>query len=259
MQELLRSDGGCALPCVWTLCPGVTDRASLRTFTDEVASLAHQDDVLVHSSNLGAADGGITFINIIDGTTRLSVVIDYFTSGNLLDHVAASITAILEEREAGEIVRSHVVYGNYLFRDRFWSYLLPQVLSSYGKPSQVLLLPVLYDPPLLTDSIMSLVLVYEDQGFLVEYFFPNGAEGDHFIGCPSQTGAIDIFTWSPDTERSLGDIAKLHSSDGLNELTVDYYKPIEEATSLTSDEFSEQFVLSENTNCLRTPKSLWPY
>ena len=259
IQDLLRTNGDCELPCLWTLCPGVTNWASLHAFTDQVAGMAHPDDVLVKSFDPGAIDGGATFIGIRRETTRLSVSLEHIMSGGTLDHLTAVVDATREEWESGELVRASTAYGDPRFREQFATFLMPSVLSSYGKPSQFLLLPVLYDPPLLIDSIMSLVLLYEDRGFLIEYVFPNGAEGDDFIGCPSETGAISIVTWSPETEPSLGDTAELLSAYGLNALSVDYYKPIEEATSLTSDEFYELLVAPEKSACLKTPRSLWPY
>ncbi|PKO11625.1 MAG: hypothetical protein CVU39_28240 [Chloroflexi bacterium HGW-Chloroflexi-10] len=101
------------------------------------------------------------------------------------------------------------------------------------------------------------MLLYSEQGFFVEYIFPKKAEGDHFAGCPSQTGYLYIVAWSLEKELSLPHLLEKKSGVGVNELSFPYYKSIEEATNLTNDEFYNMFTNLESTYCINTLESLW--
>ena len=70
---------------------------------------------------------------------------------------------------------------------------------------------------------------------------------DHYIGCPAQA-MINLKVWSPgDTDMAAESITYLE----------DYYSfPIEEAMSVSLDEFHEQF--QNPTQCLQTPIDIWP-
>jgi hypothetical protein len=175
-----------------------------------------------------------------------------------LNHIMADIVGI-HEQGVGADLESYPVYNDPYFRQQVEAYLLPQVLSHYGKPSDALVLPILYDAPTLVDSLFSLVLVYRSQRFLVEYIFPNGAAGEDYVACPSETGDITLFAWSPGSVPSLEDIAPQLSGLGMDELSVDYYRPIEEATSMTLDEFYHLYSSPAQSGCLETPSALWPY
>lgn len=259
LQGLLRSNGGCDLPCLWTLCPGLTDGGALRAFYDRLAGLAHPEDTVVKLLHPEAPDGGWASIDISQGSTRLSVNLVPSMSAGKLEYIRAGISAAKEERQGDEIVRAEAAYGNPLFRDEFYPFLLPQVLSRFGSPSEVLVLPILYDPPSLRDSIFSMVMLYRDHHFFVEYVLPNDAAGFDYRGCPSQTGHITLIAWSNQQDPTLADLARLNSGRGMNELNVDYYMPIDKAASLTVDGFHNLFANPDESACVRTARSLWPY
>lgn len=263
MLALFRTNGGCDLPCLFTLCPGVADRASLLAFTQEVTAMANANDMSVHLFDPSGTGTPLIQTSTIRGSTRLIVDIDLdpFLSRSVdsLDYLEVHIAASFEEQVGGEIVSAHTSYGNPLLGEVFRAFLLPQVLSKYGRPSEVLLLPILYDPPSLLDSVFSLVIVYQDEHFFLEYIFPNASSGSDFRACPGDTGEIHLVTWAPHQDPSLAELARLTPGPGLNELSVDYYKPVEEATSLTLNDFSLMFANDKGSSCLRTPKAMWPY
>jgi hypothetical protein len=44
---------------------------------------------------------------------------------------------------------------------------------------------------------------------------------------------------------------------GIGENSTDYFKPIEEATSMTVSKFLQTFKVTDNEICLETPIDLW--
>jgi len=149
------------------------------------------------------------------------------------------------------------LYGDTLFNQTFEYYLLPQMLSVYGKPSQVLLAPKPDDPD--PQDIewypFSVVLFYPDRGIFVEYVSPRETKESSYLGCPAKA-EISLAVWDPKTGLSLKNIIQ-YAGVEINEFNLDYFKPIEEATSMSLDEFYQKFKDSANTGCLETPKEIW--
>jgi hypothetical protein len=149
------------------------------------------------------------------------------------------------------------LYGDASFNKAFEYYSLPQILSNYGMPSQVLLAPF-PDDPIRTDvkwQPFSLVLLYPEKGIFVEYVSPRGTISNDFVGCPSKAH-ISLAVWSPESDMSLEYVIQKAGSE-INELNMDYFKPVEEATSMTLNEFYQKFKDPNNTACLETPMDFW--
>lgn len=149
------------------------------------------------------------------------------------------------------------IYGDTLFAQTFEYYMLPSILSTYGAPEQVSLATWQDDPdhPRIKTQPFSLVLFYPDQGFFVEYVTEREVIGNRYAGCPSKSH-IYLGTWDPKKVLSLPYVAQKAGSV-INELNTDYFQSVEDATSLTLDEFYNTFKNPENTTCLETSRDLW--
>lgn len=123
---------------------------------------------------------------------------------------------------------------------------MPGILSNYGPPSEVWLLPS-YGDPIANEEFnrtYSLYLVYEEQHFSVSYKMPKEVIGKNIVGCPWKAAYIDLGIWPPGYE-------SLISLEGT------LWKTIEEATSMTLDEFYQEFRDPANKNCIEAPSNLW--
>ena len=138
--------------------------------------------------------------------------------------------------------------------------MLPQVLSNYGQPSSVLLgvwredfLKAPYDP-------FSVVVVYSDLGFLIEYVAPSKLVGDYLQGCITEEVYLTLWSWDTDKDLSFAEVVSVKSIDeGFTTGSAEYFRPLEEATSMTLDEFHQIFKDPNNTQCLEFPVELsWP-
>ena len=255
--ELMHNNGGCKLPCFWNLSPGQTSWKSLQDFIVHSGETEAAEDIVIGSHNMGNS-GASTSINIFSNGTRISTSISYDQAQEKIKSIAAHFEAY-QEHGTGANLQSKVVFGNSTFIQLLGYYMLPNILSIYGEPDKVLIKPILYDAPYLVQDKFSLVLFFSERGFAVEYVFPLTKNNDGYVGCPMDSGYISIITWNPEHELSLAEIARRAIGNGMNELTIEYFKSLEEATSMTLDEFSQEFKIQEENKCLNTPLTIWPH
>ncbi len=150
------------------------------------------------------------------------------------------------------------LYGNISFIQVLQYYTLPQILLNYGPPSQVLIgtfrdapddYPNMFHP-------FSVVLFYQDLGLFAEYASQRETVGNDFVGCPAKA-YVRVSVWDPKAGLSLTDIVK-RGGDVINELNLDYFKPVDQATAMTLYQFYETFKDPKNTVCIKTRIDVWP-
>ena len=256
--DLLQNNGGCRLPCLWSLTPGETDPLTFDYFMSQFGNLV-SPDVYVSTSEFGEL-GGFTLI-LRENYVHIDVDLSYYKNKevNELDLLALRGYAMQERGKDPDWLSPEVspLYGDPSFNQAFEYYLLPQILSNYGPPNQVLLAPFPDDPDR-TDikwHPFSLVLLYLDKGIFVEYVSPRETIGSNFVGCSSKAD-ISLAVWSPESGLPMKYVIQKAGSE-INELNMDYFKPVDEATSMTQDEFYQNFKDPNNTACLETPMELW--
>lgn len=144
------------------------------------------------------------------------------------------------------------IYNDPVYVEMWRDYFLPDILTKYGKPSEIFLdtTRLSGDP----SNVFPFVIwvIYPDQGFLIRYEGDNTKVGDNIRICPLQSG-IDIISWRTETstyERFIkGDMA-MGTSLGP--------QPLEEMTDFDVESFYERFKDAQFETCFDTPASLWP-
>jgi hypothetical protein len=255
--DLLHDNGGCQLPCLWGLIPGKMDNQTFAKFTSQFGDLM-TPDIYVSSRDFNDT-GGFTLI-YRQNNVHTDVVFGYSKDKvGKVEMLALSGYAMHEQGKDLDWKSSDLspVYGDASFNQTFAYYLLPQILTNYGRPSQVLLRPFLVDPqrPDIQWQPFSLVLFYPERGIFVEYVSPRETVGSKYIGCPSKT-SINMVLWNPKNSLSLKDVVKKAGAK-INEFNMVNYQPVEKATLMTLEEFYQVFKKPGNTECLETPQSLW--
>jgi hypothetical protein len=131
--------------------------------------------------------------------------------------------------------------------------MLPQILSEYGRPSSAFLSTLAEPPP--PDwgfAYFYILLLYPDQGILVNYKTEIRVEKDNVLGCPSNSH-IELELLPPGQGDSFLELI----SPSWQETIRNNYKPLEEVTSMSLDEFYQTF-RQPTDQCLVTPANLWP-
>jgi hypothetical protein len=247
--DLLEDNGGCRLPCWWGLTPGETSVQEAQTLVERFGAVSI---ITIFFDNVGGTHLRLTendFLLDISANINYDLEIPKTIKGLKIT------TQVNRELEEGGF---EVVWENPLNAEFLQAYMLPQILTAYGPPSQVFVYGnVAYGHA--SWPLFELVLDYADRGFVIWYTVLMEREGDTYLGCMANV-YTDLHLWDPDLDYTWAE--GVTRTTGGEDSEIDWlnkhFLPLEEATSLTLDEFYEIFQNPENTSCLETPVEIWP-
>lgn len=247
--DLLRNNGDCLLPCIWSFTPGVSSSEDVNAF---ILKLGLSTDPAINILTRIFNDGAIAILSFTDETMDTRIIFSVYSNQNVR-RLTMLLWSVFDDN--GEVVEDLFGQPNFLHFMEY--YTTSRILESYGTPSRVLIAAFEDEPdyPPAPWLPFSIVLIYDEQGFLAEYIAPVETVDEKYRGCPWKAH-IGISTWSPEEERPLAEVVPGFGR-GMNELNIEYFKPLEEATGMTLDEFYQIFKAAGNTQCIETPRSLW--
>ncbi len=245
--ELLKTNGGCKLPCWWGVTPGVSTDADFEAlFTPYSAISPFYKGESYKSVEFEFGQEIITFLNIYYRTRP---------DQNTIDIIDVSTWAL---RKIGDKTYQEAYTSGY-YHLLLKYYSLPQILTVYGVPSKISMTVRfdLYDgrPPSPSQRFgtLNLHLFYPEKGIFVIYEMALSNEGEYGKACPSES-YVSLTLSPPDID---GHYEKLFSSRLSEGEDFDYDKPTEEAINMSLEEFYETF-RTLNQECVQTPLSIWP-
>jgi len=254
--ELVQEHEICQLPCLWGFVPGESTLEAAREFTNQFGiGDFRADDIELGAHNYD--DGGSVGISYLKNNVYIVIHWAYNAGEKaLLDFLTMSARPM---ESLGISPTNHLpmlapVFGNPTFNQELNDYLLPSILSTFGQPEQILITvkPDEPDHAHINYHPFSLALYYPDIGIFVEYVMMRETLGSNYIGCPDKSH-LYITVWDPEENISLESLVEKAGS----EIALNFLKPVDEATSLTADEFHEIFQDPENSTCLETPIEIW--
>ena len=226
VMELFETNGGCNLPCWWGITPGET--------TWEIA----QNEIQSFSLDLLSSDFGAPPETVIY-SAYFKIPEDLYVRG-------FTTQAFFVREDNIEFIYAHPIGTE--------NYLLPQLLSKYGPPTEVLIRT--FKEPREGILPFYLVLFYEDDGFMVSYQIDASISGANIHSCPTiQQPAV--WLWNPDNNLSPRNISELNMSR-FNSDEFGFYTSLEDAAGLDIVTFYNIFKTS-TTSCLETTAEIWPY
>jgi hypothetical protein len=199
--ELMKTNNGCKLPCWWGIVPGETMWASTRQFLESfvLKIISWDSDQYTMEYKLPESDA-VESMNISVDKGLVQKI--YITSGGTVA-----------------------------------SYQLDQLLSTYGTPSNIL---VLYSWMGEVGVLqLYLLLYYSEQGILAEYVIDSELVNDLYRSCPKGVGPT-LTLWFPTPNVKLTDIYP----------HVKGFKSLKEATGMNIQSFYELFKNSKNGLCI---------
>lgn len=256
LKGFLQDNGNCRLPCTWQITPGISDLDSLDRILSPFNNISIPKDFYIDKSSREAS-GSTTFILWKDNI-RVPIRFSYYNTGASIDYLTLNFEA---GRESGEGANLSIkaVDGDPFFLQTLAYYRLSNIFAEYGPPEKVLIAPFHDDPQYPPDTKIpfSIVMLYKKQGFLLEYISPREKSGQYFVGCPAKVGYLSIVVWNPEQAVLLIKIVDLASGVGINSLNVDYFKPLENVTTMTPKDFFEIFKDPGSTICIETAVDIW--
>lgn len=232
---MLKDNGGCPLPCWWGFTPGETSWETTKTF---FASLGKRAETWR-----------------VQGTQHYTVYFDipdydhyhyqgYHERDGRVERIGIHSPLVVEED-------GNPVSGDPQFAKEWEAYLLPQMLTTYGQPTQIFLgvsRGVPWTP-------FDLLLFYPEQGILAQYSGPASQEGETFRVCPHQV-EIALYLWPPGHYATLeavpGIAGYMYAPDEMSGIQL-----LEAATELSTEQFYHIFTQPTPKVCLETPVEIW--
>lgn len=235
--DLLHNNAGCKLPCWWGLTPGKTDWTTAQS---RISSLGLPFSTYPRSEY----DIYGTGFYLTDHSFSVGPLL--FLQNNTLRVIKA-----IAETTPGPWQR---IYGDPFYLEAMRPYLLTSMLSTYGKPEQILLYVLDTRDPVLSDYFM--LLFYPQTGILAQYE-GQSEEGNGVLRLCPRTAMISMWLWSPDEKMALADVffVEVYRSKDVRMKFLDRFLPLEDAASISIEDFYKQFISQQS--CLETPKRLW--
>lgn len=261
MADLVQTNGGCQIPCLLGLTPGKSDQIAANEFgryfqnnSKEAFDTIH--DVEIVGGRIGDNKGGM-YLLLWKNEVGVQIEHTFWISDELVTHIDFS-GSVYSRIENG----MRILYNDPYFNKLLSQFSLTQLLRTFGSPAEILInvdrdIPGNPSPP--AQYQMNVVLFYPHQGFSTEYTFLRKEQDDNYLGCPNQTHGIQVTSWKTkklvDFRQAVSEFSHIN---GVGELNVDAFLPIEAATIINIDEFYKMFLEPNSMECLRTPKQLWP-
>lgn len=239
--NLLANNGNCLLPCLLGITPGESS-------FEEARKILLPFEGIATSSYLNQSDTGGINIRYVNIEAELNVSIGFVADSRsqYIDRVVLRANAQRKTKNGFEDI-----FNSNLYSKSMNYYLLSTVLSKYGRPTDVLLFTSADIPPQQPWWPFEIIVSYPIQGILVHYKTPLIIDGTNSVGCPGNS-QIQL------------ELRPFGSIDSTEEFLKSYklpypdlYKPIEEVTSLSIDEFWEIFSLPTD-KCIESPSKYWP-
>jgi hypothetical protein len=198
------------------------------------------------------------FISLLNTLDDLNIIIDigYLTYQDVDNSIISSLYFKADAMQDLDGDRVFVpVFDSDEFGESLRSYMLPQVLSEYGIPTSVLISSLSEPMPKERGGDTGdfrIILIYPDQGILVNYRTNILVAGNNVAGCLNAAHVMfELFP--PGNGRSF--VSNLPPS--LQEDILNNFRPIEEVSSLSTERFYEEY-RHPTDQCLETPAILWP-
>lgn len=251
LLELLATNGDCHLPCLWGITPGKSNDLESQSILLPLSSIAETMYFNQPEVN-GILLGAITLL-YVENDFRLNVRVAYTYSDNGI--VTRIGFRVLEEQvttdSSGNWISKQPVFDSTTFLQRTEYYSLSHVLTEQGVPSSVMMTASSLSDPAVAGGI-DVALLYPEQGIWINYTMPMYNQGNAKSGCPVNAH-MEMSLYPSGNPTSF--FSLLEETDWG--MTKNSYKPLEDATAISVEEFYEIFRNSTN-NCIETPALLWP-
>lgn len=245
LLELLQNNGGCELPCWWGINPGESTIQEAQQIVSPLAGIFDFSFLSMESA------GSLSIIYPVDDLDLHLYLAYYpFPSGNNVEtlYISTRMLRYIDKGDGDYVYRS--VYDSEAYRQLLGKLALSEMLSKLGIPSKITVRAILPNPP--SPQFLNVTLLYPERGIFALYTMNADTKYNIVSGCPSKSF---VSLWlipleAGDNFREFLSLAGNWEGDWVE-------KPLEEAISMSRNEFYGIFKDSNATSCIETPIEIW--
>lgn len=224
LQDLFEDNGGCQLPCYWTIVPGET----------------LWQDASVFLSSLGRIYGP-------GGTAKVA---SYSVVSKGVDKTIGDIAPIFWVENGA--VKAIGVNSSWVRQD--FDYSLSGLLKTFGEPEEVWIRPIAESSD--DQPFYYLVLLYPSKGILVNLLGNAERQDQYLVVCPQDIFSRSPFPpqlllWDPKIHLTFDQFGKRLIDDDLG-WVMSEYRPLQEVSTdkLTNLEFYDTYTEPNTKTCI---------
>lgn len=247
LEDYLENASPCRLPCWGGITPGESNLVDIQKHLNSFNSVSERTEFFKADSWIvGTLDLDIPKENTVvrifsgylmpfDGDTVLRIGID---------------TQSLPKNPKGR------VYGDEEYNALLFAYTMPQIFISHGLSNLIYARADLNVGEPTAPDYFIIRLLYLDLGVFISYTMPMETKENTFRFCPSES-LINLELTPPDIGENYEDFFQQFGEGEWTTLQRTHHKPLEDAISLTNEEFSQAIVSSPET-CFESLRDIWP-
>ena len=242
LLKFLSDNGDCRLPCLWGITPGISSYQEAQSIFMPLTGISR----LTSFRPKGAA----IFPTYAKGDLELynGVGFNIDSSTNIVSMIGFQAETHKPLAQGGY----EDVFDSKFFGDTVSAYTLAHVLTEQGIPSSIMIETA--GGPLTRGGTggFDILLLYPTQGILVNYRTQMHLIGANVRGCP-RNAYVQMELYAPGQPNSF--FEGLKQTDWALKMTG--YKPLEESTSMSLQDFYDIF-RNPTVECVETSTKLWP-
>ncbi len=240
---LIKDNGGCLLPCLWGITPGITHENKAQDVLSPLVNLS-QWAILEEGSGSVSPEYVIGEKSIFSDFTYLS------------DKTNQLVKMISFKLESHQILADggYVTINNLdQFGELVEKYNLSTVLTEFGMPDSILIGTLANDFSRGGSWGFHILLIYSQKGFLIDYTTEAKYINKSIVGCPNNS-QISIEAFASGDDKAF--FNNLQSTEWSQNISSNY-KTINEVTGYSIERFFKTFK-QKTEECIQTPLILWP-
>jgi hypothetical protein len=259
LTSFVQENGGCQLPCILGLTPGISNQPAVNTFIAYFQINSHEAESQMNEISIDTfanKDWSGAYLGFFENRVNVSISL----AAQIME---GKVKRVLFFGQAMQLIDigAKKLYGDPYYDDLLKSFSLSTILEVYGQPNQIIIRPFPDDlghpsPP--AQYTFDFVLFYPKQGFVVEYTSVREEEGSHFVGCPTKSYITHVSSWDTNESMSISKAIKYFSNlDGISAGNISEYKQLQDVTTVSLSDFYDMFRRSNSNECIKTSKELW--
>jgi len=250
LQEFLKNDSLCQLPCWGGVTPGVSTVSEAEEEFMKLSSISHSKFTYFGQSGDAWYVGSLNILYSLLNT-QVDVSPGFVASSDNMTVINIRIysQSLPYQNSTGSY------YGDKEYNVLLSAYMMPQIFTIYGLPNLIYTRADINAAEPTASDLFIIRLLYLDLGIFITYEMPIKEKGDAYLFCPSES-LITLDLVPQDIGENYQDFFQQFGVGEWTTLQKTHHQLLEDALGITNEEFS-QIITSSPETCFESLIENW--